>query len=180
MTRKTDLRPAVLADRPYLYRSMAQSDATPEMMGLPHYPDHPVPDYPTFCEDFDEEAFASQGGFRQFIITAADRDIGATCYTIRDRVAELDIWIAAQQDWGRGHGTRALHQLIALLEAMRSIDALIMRPSARNARAIAAYRKAGFEMYDGGKHRLPTWCLDGGEDYDDAVVLVRRIRSTGR
>ncbi|MCY4332620.1 MAG: GNAT family protein [Cyanobacteria bacterium MAG CAR1_bin_15] len=131
MARKTDLRPAVMEDRPYLYQSMACSDATPEMMGLPRFPDHPVPDYPTFYEDFDDAAFANESGSRPFIITAAGRDIGAACYTIRGRFAELDIWIAPRKDWGQGHGIRALEQLIALLDATGLIDGAIMRPSAR-------------------------------------------------
>ncbi len=178
-TEKTATRPAVLADRPFVYQSLAQSDATAEMMGLPRYPDHPVPDYQTFCEDFVEEAFTDKGDFRLFIITTAGRDIGTTCYTIRDSIAELDIWIAARKDWGQGHGTRTLQDLMARLEGMGSIRALIMRPSARNPRAIAAYRKVGFVMYDEERHDLPSWCLDGGEDYEDAVILVRLIGTGG-
>ncbi|MCY4055903.1 MAG: hypothetical protein OXF67_08625 [Cyanobacteria bacterium MAG CAR4_bin_6] len=131
MARKTDLRPAVMEDRPYLYQSMACSDATPEMMGLPRFPDHPVPDYPTFYEDFDDAAFANESGSRPFIITAAGCDIGAACYTIRGRFAELDILIAARKDWDQGHGIRALEQLIPLLDATGLIDGAIMRPSAR-------------------------------------------------
>jgi len=179
MAGKTDLRPAVIEDRPYLYQSMACSDATPEMMGLPRFPDHPVPDYPTFCEDFDDAAFADEGSSRPFIITTAGRDIGAACYTIRGRFAELDIWIAARRDWGQGHGIRALEQLITLLDAAGLIDGAIMRPSARNARAIAVYRKAGFVLFDNQVHQLPAWCLDGGEDYTDAVVMVRLIQEGG-
>lgn len=179
MARKTDLRPAVMEDRPYLYQSMACSDATPEMMGLPRFPDHPVPDYPTFYEDFDDAAFANESGSRPFIITAAGCDIGAACYTIRGRFAELDIWIAPRKDWGQGHGIRALEQLIALLDATGLIDGAIMRPSARNARSIAAYCKAGFALFEDQVHQLPARCLDGGEDYTDAVVMVRLIQQGG-
>ncbi|MCY4261442.1 MAG: GNAT family protein [Rhodobacteraceae bacterium] len=180
MTHSTALRVAVLADRLFLYQSMACSDATPEMMGLPQYPDHPIPDYETFCEDFTEEALAGSDAFRQFIVTADDRDIGAICYTVRERVAELDIWIASRKDWGRGHGRRALTQLIAWLEERIPVDAMIMRPSARNERAIAVYGKAGFEIFDTERHQLPTWCLDGGEDYFDPVVMVRPAGPSGR
>ena len=139
MARKTDLRPAVIEDRPYLYQSMACSDVTPEMMGLPRFPDHPVPDYPTFCEDFDDAAFANEGSSRPFIITTAGRDIGAACHTIRGRFAELDISMP--------HGRIGARVMASALLS--------------NARAIAVYRKAGFALLDNQVHQLPAWCLAG-------------------
>ena len=171
----TGLRRAVMEDRVFLYESMARSDATAEMMGDPLYPDHPIPDYKEFCDDFDESAFNNSGWFRQYIIMEGDRDIGAICYTVRGNVAELDIWIASRSDWGKGHGTRALRLVAGRLADAGKTDILIMRPSARNLRAISAYEAAGFTIHDPDLITLPEWCLDGGEDYDDAVVMARRV-----
>lgn len=175
MNDRIGLRRAHVEDREFLYRSMAQSDATPEMMGMPTYPDHPVPDFAAFVEDYDDTAFQDSDRFRQYVVMAGDRDIGAICYTINGSVAELDIWIASRNDWGMGHGTSAIGMVVDKLEATGRVYDLIMRPSARNRRAIAAYAKAGFDVYDPVVHSLPDWCLDGGADYDDAVVMTRRI-----
>ena len=172
-----DLRQARLCDRPRIYEMLAESDATSEMMGPPTYPDHPVPDYDEFCADYDESAFSESGDFRLFMITSEGRDIGSLSYFIREGVAEIDLWIGDKRDWNHGFGPKAISLAFEILRRKQIASVAIIRPSARNRRAIAAYRKAGFNHYDSSNHSVPSWCLSDGFDYHDAVVLVRDISS---
>lgn len=166
------LRPAREADRQKVYEWLARSDATAQMMGPPTFADHPVPSYDDFCDDYDKEAFAPEGNFRMFVICADDEEVGVVHYWLVDRIAELDLWIADRRHWNRGTGSTALSRVAEMLGNDELADQLIIRPSARNVRAIAAYRKAGFEDFDPDRHDLPLWCLKEGFDYEDAVVLV--------
>lgn len=166
------LRPASIADRPAIYGWLARSDATPQMMGPPRFTDHPVPSFEAFCADYDDAAFTASGPFALFVMVADGEDIGAISYFIRERIGEIDLWIGARENWGQGYGSRAIGMLADRLFADDGIDALIIRPSARNKRAIGAYIKAGFEAHDRQRHRLPRWVTTEGLDYEDAVVLV--------
>ncbi len=170
------LRPARLEDRPVVHEMLARSDATAQMMGPPDYCDHPVPSYGEFCEDYDEEAFAPEGEFRIFMMELDGRDIGVIHYWLNGAVAEIDLWIAGRNDWGQGYGSSAIRKVAAVLKEETPAKTMIIRPSARNRRAIAAYRKAGFEPFEPTRHCLPDWCLAEGFDYDDAVVLVQTLR----
>lgn len=166
------LRPATLDDRPAVYRWLARSDATPEMMGPPRFADHPVPTWAEFCDDYDETAFSANDAFRVFVIEADGAGIGAISFFLRDRIAEIDLWIGARRHWGKGYGSTAIRQVAAGLFARDDVDALIIRPSARNVRAVAAYRRAGFVRYDPALHDFPAWISTEGLDCADAVVLV--------
>ena len=167
------LQQATINDRDKIYRWLACSDATPEMLGLPKFPDAPVPTYEEFCDDYSEDAFQDHGNFRLFLIIDEQKELGAISYFIRDHVAELDLWIAKKENWNKGYGSQALKLAIDLLPDDGSVNMLIIRPSARNTRAVAAYQKAGFEFYEPVRHTLPQWCLTEYLDYKDAVVLVQ-------
>lgn len=147
------------------------------MMGPPQFPDHPIPTWQEFCADYADRFFCPEGdGFgRLFVICADERDIGCISYDGLDDwhgIGELDIWIASSVDWGHGWGSLAIRELSGQLLRHPMVEHLIMRPSRRNARAIAAYRKAGFAFYDPSQHQLPESLLSTGLDYADAVVLV--------
>ena len=167
------LKQATLADRGKIYQWLACSDATPEMLGPPTFPDAPVPTYEEFCEDYNDEAFQDFGNFRLFLILAEQVEIGAISYFIRDQVAELDLWIASKDNWNKRYGSTALKLAIERLNDEELLTTMLIRPSARNHRAVASYKKAGFEIYDQAKHQIPQWCLTENLDYDDAVVLVQ-------
>ena len=170
------LRQARLADRRRIYGWLAASDATPEMMGPPVFPDSPVPTYEEFCADYDESAYSELGDLQLFVICICGREIGAISYFIYEKIAEIDIWIGDRSDWGQGFGRRSIETIAEKLERRGSAKAMIIRPSARNRRAVAAYCKSGFELHDPQKHELPDWCLEKWLDYADSVVLVREIR----
>lgn len=165
------LRRAIKQDRQKIYRWLAQSDATAEMMGPPNFPDHPVPSYVEFCADYDDTAFqGADSEFQIFVISVDGEEVGVTQFWIKQGCAELDIWIARRRFWGIGVGSHVLRQLATILKG--EVHTLVIRPSSRNQRAIAAYKKAGFEPYDPCIHYLPTYFLEDGFDYDDAVILV--------
>ena len=172
---KTSLRPATIEDRRQIYEWLARSDATPQMMGPPIYQDFPVPSYEEYLADYNDDAFGELGDFRIFVIQSDGVGIGAISYWINGRIAEIDLWIGDRIHWGRGHGPRAMKKIAAELDERGGIDALIIRPSERNARAISAYRKAGFSQYDRESGILPSWCVEEGFDYEDAVVLVKHL-----
>lgn len=171
------LRPASLHDRRRAYEWLAASDATLEMMGPPRFPDHPIPTWGEFCADYADRFFQPEGdGFgRLFIVCAGERNIGCISYDGLDGwrgIAELDIWIGSSADWSQGWGSAAIRELSGRLLSHPTVECLIIRPSRRNSRAIAAYRKAGFTLYDPASHDLPASMLSTGLDYADAVVLV--------
>ncbi|MBI4744846.1 MAG: hypothetical protein HY776_08560 [Actinobacteria bacterium] len=72
------LRPAKLSDRKKIYLWLAKSDLTPSMMGLPTYPDNPVPTWEEFCKDYNKSFFNAYGNRkgRHFVILAEDFGVG--------------------------------------------------------------------------------------------------------
>lgn len=73
-------------------------------MGMPYYPDNPVPAWEEFCDDYKPHFYNSSG-----------------------------------------YGSDALTTLCDYIYKTYGITDFIISPSARNKRAIAAYRKRGFE-----------------------------------
>ncbi len=167
----TQLYPASPADRKKIYQWLACSDLTASMMGPPDFPDHPIPDYQAFCTDYAPYFFdgsaPAQG--RSFIIHSQGEERGQINYQRLDRhpnIAELDIWLSEARHTGLGIGTDAIQALSTFLLEEGIFDTLLIAPSARNDRAIATYRKAGFiETAD---------MRSDAADYSDAVVMIKR------
>lgn len=179
---KTDLtlllRPAVSTDRRKVFGWLVASEATSSIMGPPHFPEYPLPGWEKFCADYSEHFFLPDGdGYgRLFILSAAGREIGYVAYFGLNNwrgVAELEICIALSADCGRGYGSAAIRQLADKLLAHSTVESLVARPPRRNARAIAAFRKAGFVHYDPVLHQLPAWVFSVGLYYRDAAMLLR-------
>lgn len=172
------LRPAVASDRRQVYEWLAKSDVTPSMMGPPDYPDLSIPTWEEFCADYLPHYFDDSEPLfgRCFIIVADGQDVGVVCYNAigeQRRFTELDIWLRAEVDCGKGYGSDALRHLCAHVREAYGVDEIIVRPSKRNRRAIAAYRRAGFEL-------LPLTHAEqrmkfGEGDCEDSVVLLKRI-----
>ncbi len=167
-----------MSDRRPVYEWLAESDVTASMTGPPNYPDIPVPTWDEFCADYlphyfdDSEPYAG----RCFIIVAGGLDVGVVCYNAieeKRRLTELDIWLRSEADCGKGYGSDALRLLCQHLHEAYGVREFIIRPSERNRRAIAAYRRAGFE-------RLPLTADEqrtqfGEVDFVDSVVLLKRV-----
>lgn len=194
---QVSLRRAKIDDRPQIYRWLAHSDATAEMLGAPTFPDGPIPTWEQHSADFSIEEFYQPGPPQDsqvdwgecWIICVENRedashhevgqinfsDMRAPSDPASDGLAELDIWIGARQWWGRGIGTQAIEALGHVLRGY-GFTMLLIRPSARNQRAVAAYKRAGFIEATSQTRRLPAKVYEPEDwDYADAVVLVKTL-----
>lgn len=176
------LRPATFADRRAVWEWMAKSDLTASMAGPPEFAETPVPAWEEFRADYLPHFFdGSQPGVgRSFIIEpivatpSQFRGVGHISYSRVDELpggAELDIWMRDSTCCGHGWGSDALRILSRHLHEAFGVRELILRPSARNVRAIRAYEKAGFT-------RLPLSTEEqaaryGAGEYHDTVVMRR-------
>jgi diamine N-acetyltransferase len=164
------------ADRAHVYAWLARSDVTPSMMGPPRFADHPVPTWGEFCADYEPHYFdgsAPRAG-RCFIIVVDGEDVGVVGYNRIDPASgecELDIWLRSERDCGKGYGSDALQVLCDFLRRSMGVVRAIIRPSLRNERAIAAYRRAGFEMSALSADEQEARYGEG--DYGDTVTLVK-------
>ncbi len=148
------------------------------MMGPPDYPDHPIPTWEEFCADYLPHYFDDSEPLsgRCFIILADGRDVGVVCYNAiqeERRETELDIWLGAGAYCGNGYGTAALEALCADLHEKYGVQEFLVRPSGRNLRAIAAYKKVGFQMFPMSPAEEKKRSGEG--DYEDALVLLKRL-----
>lgn len=172
---RVSIRPATPDDRRAVYGWMARSDLTASMMGPPNFADAPIPTWEQFCADYipcyfdgSDERFG-----RSYIIEEAGRALGHISYSRIEShpdCFELDIWMRSLADCSRGLGSTAIGLLCRRLRAGLGVSRFIMRPSARNTRAIRAYRRAGFEMAP--MTRTEQIAAFGPGDYEDTVVLT--------
>lgn len=172
------LRPARESDRCDVFRWLARSDVTSSMMGPPLFPELPVPTWDEFNRDYGPNFF--DGSMLEvessFIIEVAGESIGQINYEVRNdpiRHAELDIWLGSLAETGHGYGPDALVTLVDHLHRTLGIDTFLIRPSARNPRAIRAYQKAGFiRVPMTSEEQANTY---GAADYEDVVVLIKNV-----
>lgn len=176
---KITLLSARESDREKIYNWLCRSDLTPSVMGPPEYTEHPIPTWEEFCSEYPLYFFNESGDGigRVFIITANDNEIGTTGYDLLDKEKDrvvLDIWMKAEQYCGQGYGSDALNTLSTYLHEWHGITTFIISPSARNKRAVAAYRKAGFEYIKimSKKNQEKEF---GVSEYDDNVLMIKRI-----
>jgi len=151
-----ELIPATLDDKEIIYIWCFHSETTKSHSGQPDYPEAPIAS--------PEEFFKENGGYedyyftgerpqdgRGFLIKHGDESVGFVSYAsfhLNPGVSELDIWMNSEAHCGKGFGTDALVALSEYLRQTLNKHTLIMRPSAKNKRAIRAYNKAGFAASD--------------------------------
>ena len=172
------LRPSRESDRRAVFQWLAESDVTSSMLGPPLFPEEPTPTWDEFNADYGPNFFdgSTLEVESSYIIEVAGESVGQINYEIRDnpaRLAELDIWLRSLADTGHGYGSDALITLTGHLFRTLGVDTFLIRPSARNPRAIRAYQKAGFIVVP-----MPTQeQVDqyGAGDYEDTVVLIKRV-----
>jgi len=174
---RVSLMPAGFEDRREIYEWLALSDSTPAMMGPPLYPDHPVPSWEEYVADYEDYYFdgSRPRDGRLFVVLAGGRPVGAVSYSRAacEGTLELDIWMRSEAECGKGYGPDALKTLCGHLATGLGITEFVIRPSARNERAVRAYIKAGFEPVEScGDERF------GPGDYEDTVTLVMRHGSS--
>jgi diamine N-acetyltransferase len=161
-----------------MFEWLVESDVTSSMMGPPVFPDVPPPTWEEFCDDYDPRFFdgSSPETAGSYVVEVADRAVGQVNYEVTDpsrEHVELDIWLRSEAECGHGYGPDALRTLARHLRDSIGATEFIIRPSARNPRAVRAYEKAGFE-------RVPMAAseqtrLYGAGDYSDSVVLRMRL-----
>ena len=176
---KVELRPARKSDRKKIFYWLTQSDLTSSVMGPPHYPDHPIPSWDEFCKDYTDSFFNSTGDGkgRNYIITAGGEEIGTIGYDLLDKKKNrvlLDIWMRAEEYCGHGYGSDALKTLSSYINRIFGITNIIISPSARNKRAIAAYRKAGFK-YVSVITKEEQEKEFGLSEFDDNVIMIKKL-----
>lgn len=167
------LRPARPGDRPHVYAWAACSDVTASMMGPPLFPDHPPPTWEEFCADYAPHFFdgsrPESGGC--FIILAGDQEVGVISYDRLDPEqghVELDLWMRSLACCGQGYGSQALRLVCDHLGSRRGVRTFVIRPSARNPRAVKAYERAGFVRRPLSPAQLAHF---GPGDYHDTVDM---------
>ncbi len=172
------LIPAIESDRRKIFEWLAHSDLTASMMGPPDYPDQPIPSWQEFCQDYTIAFFCDlgDGRGRNFIISANEEEVGTVGYDLLDNEKNrvvLDIWMRSEKYCGRNYGSDALDTLCRHIHETYGISTFIISPSARNKRAVAAYKKAGFVDI------LPLSKAEqekefGVMDYYDNIVMIKR------
>lgn len=174
------MKPARETDREKIFNWLTRSDLTEHMMGPPRYTDHPIPSWEEFCRDYSPAFFDSSGDgkCRQYIIMiSGGMEIGTIGYDLLNREKNrvlLDIWMRAERYCGQGFGSDALVTLCNHIHGNYGINRFMISPSARNRRAVAAYRKAGFS---------PVKQLDRAEqekefgtaEYDDNIIMIKEL-----
>ncbi len=172
---QTVLRKAAEADRRNVFEWLTRSDLTPWMMGPPRFPDHPIPSWEEFCADYRPHYFddSKPRAGRCYIIQASGTDVGVVCYNAlrADGTTDVDIWLRCEADCDKGTGSDALSMLTDYLNRTFGVTKVVVSPSARNHRAIAAYKKAGFQpvpLQMQGQFVKPEEM-----EYQDNVVLVK-------
>ncbi len=174
------LRKAVLADRPVIYKWMAESNITKSMLGEPYYPDAPVPSFDEFVDDFSDSFFTDDinSSGKSFIIMDGNHEIGTLCYDLMDlhnRWVVLDIWLKDEKYCGKGYGPEALKLLCTYLFKTKGIINFYIAPSMRNSRAIKSYEKAGFIRLKMNRTQAKRKFGIDIYDYNDNVVMKKVI-----
>jgi len=177
---KVSLRHAEPADRERAYEWYARSDLTPAFLGLPLYPDHPVPSYEAFCEDYLPFFFDGTRPFdgRGLMIRADGADVGFLSHgpiSLLHDVVEIELWFGARAFCGKGRGAEALALACAWMQATFGIDRFLLRPSRRNVHALRAVRRAGFRETDLAPAQVLKQLLLPPGDYADEVLLFRTL-----
>jgi len=176
------LLPAQESDRKRIYNWLCKSDLTSSVLGLPAYPDHPIPTFQEFCTAYPLSFFnaSGDGKGRVFIIVADGVDVGTLGYDLLDKKKNsvvLDIWMKAEKYCGQGYGRVALNALCAYIYENFGITTFAISPSRRNKRAVAAYEKAGFK-YIKAMDRQAQEHEFGISEYDDNILMLKRFAKT--
>jgi len=180
-----NLIPATLDDRQKIYEWCFHCETTKAHSGPPDYPDVPIPTFEEFYDDYVDYFFtgAAPADGRGFFISCGEKSVGFISYSsfhLKPHKAELDIWMNAEANCGKGFGADAIFALSDHLGETLGICELIIRPALKNARAIAAYKKAGFEESDmlPGDYLLDEYiALYGDGDYGvgKTALLIKRL-----
>ncbi len=165
------LRPAAIEDKEKIFRWLAHSNLTKEMLGPPKFPENPIPSWEAFVNDYANYYFDGSQPLlgRCFIIMHHNQEVGQINYNEldeEDQSTEIDIWLADKKYTGKGLGTAALQLLCRYLHQTYNCRKIYIAPSRRNRTAIKSYTKVGFTE----TNNPPGYFVP---DYSDTVVMVK-------
>jgi len=173
ISERLTLKPATLQDKEKVYKWLAHSNLTSEMLGAPNFPDAPIPTWEEFDEDYLDHYFDNSQPLKGqcYILIHNGEEIGQINHNEIDtdsKSTEFDIWLADRKFTGKGFGTTAIKMLCEYLHKSFDCQIIYIAPSRRNIGAVKAYQKAGF---------VETQNLPDGfvPDYHDTVVLVKQF-----
>ena len=182
---RVNLLPATLNDRQKIYEWCFHCETTKSHSGPPDYPNVHIPTFEEFYDEYADYFFTgnSPTDGRGFIIQFEGTDVGFVSYCsfhLKPHKSELDIWMNSEAHCGRGFGTDAIIALADYLGEILGIREFIMRPSVKNLRAVASYKKAGFEESEmqPGDYLLDEYLVcygDGDYGTGETALLVKRI-----
>ena len=179
------LTPAALCDRGDIYNWCFHSETTKSHAGPPEYPDIQIPTFEEFFESYEDYYFTGEAPEkgRGFLILHNGAPVGFISYAsfhTKPHIAELDLWMNAEANCGRGFGTDALCTLSTYLADTLGMQKAVIRPSRKNLRAVRSYEKAGFvdspaepDVYLRAEY-VPIY---GGGDYgtEDSALLIKPL-----
>ena len=180
-----DLVPASLSDRQKIYDWCFHCETSKSHSGPPDYPDLHIPTFEEFYNEYADYFFTDSklADGRGFMIMHDGEPVGFISYCsfhLKQHKSELDIWMNSEANCGKGFGTDAIISLADYLGETFGTREFIMRPSVKNSRAIASYKKAGFEESDmlPGDYLLDEYVAcygDGDYGAGETALLVKRI-----
>lgn len=147
------LEKAQLKDRKKIYQWLYYSDYSPFLNKLLFKTSDDITTYEQFEEDYEDYYFEGtdpEKGRGYLVILEEDgkkEEIGFISYGtfhLREGIVELDIWLKSNEYTGKGYGTEAV-KILSLMLLDECYNILIMRPCAKNQRAVNSYKKAGFK-----------------------------------
>jgi diamine N-acetyltransferase len=148
---KIKIRHAKIDEKKKVYEWLCCSDTTELHLGLPHYPECPVPTWEEFQKEFQDYYFLKSGWDKAsvMIIENAGIEVGCVCYEMfytTPGKAVLSIWLNSKKFIGQGFGSKALKLVIKYLHKKYSVTQFMLRPSIKNVFAIKVYQKIGFNI----------------------------------
>jgi diamine N-acetyltransferase len=172
---KVTLRPATPTDRRQVFDWLVRAYQNPVFC-----PGEPPPSWEQFAQDylpfFFDQSRSDQGGL--FIILVQGRDAGMVSYDARysgPGETDVDIWMRSEDYCSQGWGTAALNMLCEYLHGRLGFNGFFICPSASNQRAVRAYKKCGFSIWQAGSD-------DQGQpgllDCEDALIMKRTFNKS--
>jgi len=157
---KIELEPMTKVDIPTFFKWATESDASAFWYGALY--GTKIPTYEEFLADWKSYYFdgSEPEKGRSFFIKQGGKPIGQINYNDIDRKnnsVELDILIAEKQDKGKGFGSDALKTLVNYLFQSMNLETCWIEGLEKNARAISAYKKAGFKVEKEFKKEGNVW-----------------------
>lgn len=183
------LKEAGLQDREKIYKWLYFSDFSPFLNELQGYSNDNIPSFREFKKDYEDFFFdnSSPEKGRGYLIILKENDkedeigfISYTAFGLVEGTAEMDIWLKSIDYTGKGNGTSALNILSdGLLD--KGFHTLIIRPCAKNIRAILSYKKVGFVESDFEpekyykKDYIDEYAPEDCKDGEDVFMVLKNI-----